>query len=319
VQRDELIRSVRELLLRSGFNASMPLKLRSIAFDIVARRDRSLLLVKVLTNIDAFSKENAEELKVLAEALGGSIMLVGERSGSGDLEHGIVYSRFDIPIIAFATMKDLLLEDEPPFIFAAPGGLYVRLDSDLLHKMREERSVSLGTLAEVAGVSRRTIQMYESGMGAMIDAALRLEEFLGKQIVVPVDPMGYKPPAQEVRPLDVEKCDDFSKNIYTMLMQMGLVVKPTEKCPFEALTVDRDLLILTGLGKDEARLADKAKVVADVSRITGKESVIFIERLRTRHSIEGTALIGRDELQKIKESERLRKMVNARSEVDARD
>jgi putative transcriptional regulator len=161
--------------------------------------------------------------------------------------------------------------------------------------------------------------MYEAGMGAMIDAALRLEEYLGKQIVVPVDPMGYKPPAQESRPLDIDKCDDFSKNIYTMLMQLGLLVKPTEKCPFEALTVDRDLLILTGLGKDEARLMDKAKVVSDVSRITGKESVIFIERLRTRHSIEGTALIGRDELKNIHESERLRKMVNARSEVDARD
>jgi putative transcriptional regulator len=319
VQREELIRSVRELLLRSGFDASMPLKLRSIAFDIVARRNQSLLLVKVLTNIDAFSKENAEELKVLAEALGGSIMLVGERSGSGDLEQGIVYSRFDIPIIAFTTMKDLLMDDEPPFIFAAPGGLYVRLDSDLLHRIREERSVSLGTLAEVAGVSRRTIQMYEAGMGAMIEAALRLEEYLGKQIVVPVDPLGYRPLAQEDHPLDMEKCDEFSKNIYTMLLQLGFLVKPTEKCPFEALTVDKDLLILTGLGKDEARLFDKAKVVADVSRITGKESVIFIERLRTRQSIEGTALIGRDELKKMHESDRLRKMVNARSDVDARD
>lgn len=310
---------MRELLLRSGFKASLPLRLRSLAFDIVARRDQSLLLVKVLTNIDAFSKENAEELKVLAEALDGSVMLVGERSGSGELEQGIVYSRFDIPIISHSTLKDLLMEDEPPFIFAAPGGLYVRLDSSLLHRLREERGVSLGTLAEAAGVSRRTIQMYETGMGAMIDAALRLEDFLGKQIVVPVDPMGYHPKARECKPLEIEKCDEFGRNIYGMLMQLGLLVKPTEKCPFEALTVDRDLLILTGLGKDEARLMDKARMVSDLSRITGKESVIFIERLRTRESIEGTALIGRDELRKMHESERLRKMVNARSEVDERD
>ncbi|MBN1109555.1 MAG: helix-turn-helix domain-containing protein, partial [Methanomassiliicoccales archaeon] len=224
MQRDELIRSVRELLLRSGFKASLPLRLRSIAFDIVARRDQSLLLVKVLTNIDAFSKENAEELKVLAEALEGSVMLIGERSGSGELEQGIVYSRFDIPIVSYSTLKDLLMEDEPPFIFAAPGGLYVRLDSSLLHRLREERGVSLGTLAEVAGVSRRTIQMYETGMGAMIDAALRLEDFLGKPIVVPVDPMGYHPKAQECKPLDIEKCDEFGRNIYGMLMQLGLLV-----------------------------------------------------------------------------------------------
>ena len=46
-----------------------------------------------------------------------------------------------------------------------------------MKRLREERSISLGTLAEIAGVSRRTIQMYENGMGAMIDVAIRLEEF----------------------------------------------------------------------------------------------------------------------------------------------
>jgi len=319
VSREELINTTRAILAKAGFDVSSVLSLRSICFDVVGRKDNTLLIIKILSNVDAFSRENAEELKVLAEVLEASPMLIGERSSSGPLEGGIVYSRFEIPIISNETLADHLLEEVPPFIFAAPGGLYVKLDGNLLREIRETRGISLGVLAETAGVSRRTIQMYEAGMGAMIDAALRLEEYLGKQIVVPVDPMGYRPPAQGSRPLDMERCDDFSKNIYSMLIQLGMMVKPTEKCPFEALTVDRDLLILTGLGKDEAKLADKAKVVSDISRITGKESVIFIERLHTRHSIEGTALIGRDELKKIHESERLRKMVNARSEVDARD
>ena len=47
-------------------------------------------------------------------------------------------------------------------------------------------------LADVAGVSRRTIQMYESGMGAMIDAALRLEEYLDTEIIETVNPFEYK-------------------------------------------------------------------------------------------------------------------------------
>ncbi len=89
------------------------------------------------------------------------------------------------------TLAEHLLEEIPPYIFAAPGGLYVKLDGDRLGDIRAERGLSLGTLADVAGVSRRTIQLYETGMGAMIDAALRLEEFLDTQIVEPIDPFTY--------------------------------------------------------------------------------------------------------------------------------
>jgi len=128
MQRDDLVAGVREALTRSGFTVSKPLNMRSISFDIVARRDRSLLLVKVLTNVDAFSKENADDMKTLAEALSGSPLLVGERSGAGEIEEGIVYSRFNVPIISLRTLTELLWENVPPFIFAAPGGLYVKLD-----------------------------------------------------------------------------------------------------------------------------------------------------------------------------------------------
>jgi putative transcriptional regulator len=306
VQREELIGHARDALMRSGFTVSKPLNMRSISFDLVARRDKSLLLIKILSNVDAFSKENADELKTLAEALGASPLLIGERSSSGDIEEGIVYSRFSVPIICMSTLTDLLCENVPPFIFAAPGGLYVKLDSELLRRLRDEKNISLGTLADVAGVSRRTIQMYESGMGAMIEAAIRLEEFLETPILLPVDPLSYK-------------YDPFTQEIFRVLTHIGYTIRPTQKAPFEALTVDRDVLILTGLGRDESKIKEKARVVHDISQITGKESVIFIERTRSRQTLEGTALIGKDELRKIDESGMLRRLVSERSETDAKD
>jgi putative transcriptional regulator len=108
VQREELICHARDALMKAGFTVSKPLNMRSISFDLVARRDRSLLLIKILSNVDAFSKENADELKTLAEALGASPLLIGERSSSGDIEEGIVYSRFSVPIICMSTLNDLL-------------------------------------------------------------------------------------------------------------------------------------------------------------------------------------------------------------------
>jgi len=318
VHRDELIEAVRSILARSGFYVSRPLSMRGIGFDIVARLDNRLLVIKILSNVDAFSKENAEEISTLAEALGASPLLIGERSGSGEIDESIVYSRFGVPIISLKTLADHLLEGVPPFIFAAPGGLYVKLDSELLRRAREERNISLGTLAEIAGVSRRTIQMYEGGMGAMIDVAIRLEEFLDQPIVTAVDP--FTPPApRKERPSDkVKKAvpDLFGQEVFTSLQSLGFSIVPTARCPFEALSKDKRIVILTGLGKDESKLLEKAMVVRDIARIAERCSVIIIEHSRHQTNIGGTAIVGKDELRKLTESARLYDLVSERSEDD---
>jgi len=314
-----LIEAVRSILARSGFYVSQPLNMRGISFDIVARLDNRLLIIKILSNVDAFSKENAEEMTILAEALEASPLLIGERSGSGEIEESIVYSRFGIPIISLRTLADHLLEGVPPFIFAAPGGLYVKLDGDLLRQMREMHSISLGTLAEIAGVSRRTIQMYESGMGAMIDVAIRLEEFLQRPIVTAVDP--FAPPAprakeRRTRPRREMRTDIFGQEVFRYLTTLGFSIQPTVRCPFEALSKDEEVVILTGLGNDESKLVEKAAVVQDIARIAERCSVIIIERSGSRTNIGGTAVVGKDELRKLTESIRLYELVNERSEDD---
>lgn len=317
MHREELIAKARETLAKAGYYVSKPLNTRSICFDIVARRDKQLLIIRILSNVDAFSKDNAEEMKTLAEALQASPLMIGERSGSGDIEEGIVYSRFSIPIISVKTLDDYLLEGVPPFIFAAPGGLYVRLDSAILKKLREERAISLGNLAEVAGVSRRTIQMYEAGMGAMIEVALRLEDFLRTPLVVPVDPFEYKAEEKE-RCYQLRMSDELSQQVFEKLLALGFSVVPTSKAPFEALTKDMGVLVLTGIGQDESRLREKARTVSDLSKVTEHRSVIFIDRIRSRESLEGTALVGRDELRRLEETEKLFDLVAHRSEPNAK-
>jgi putative transcriptional regulator len=317
VHREELIAKARDTLAKAGFYVSKPLNTRSISFDIVARRDKQLLIIRILSNVDAFNKENAEEMKTLAEALQASPLMIGERSGSGDIKEGIVYSRFNVPIISIQTLNDYLLEGVPPFIFAAPGGLYVRLDSSILKRLREERGISLGNLAEVAGVSRRTIQMYEGGMGAMIEVALRLEDFLKVPLVMPVDPFEHKPEERD-RCYQLKAADEFSQQVFERLLALGFSVVPTSKAPFEALTKDLKVLVLTGMGQDESKLREKARTVSDISKITEHQSVIFIERIRNRENLEGTALIGRDELKKLAETEKLFDLVAHRSESNAK-
>ena len=308
--RNELINTTRAILAKAGFDVSSALSLRGICFDVVARMDDKVLIVKVLSNIDAFSKENAEEMKILANSLGATPLVTGERSSSGALEPGIVYSRFNISIVSNETLADLLLDEAPPFIFAAPGGLYVRLDSDLLKSIREERGISLGTLAESAGVSRRTIQMYESGMGAMIDAALRIEEFLGLPIIEPIDPFTFRS-EERMREEYPEQVLNPSSAL-AQLSNLGFTVTQVVKSPFEAVTNDSHTVMLTGVGGDDNRLVQRAMVASELSRIMDRFSVIIVDRKSDRDNINNTAVVSTDELQRMDGTDALTDLVASR-------
>ena len=308
--RNELINTTRAILAKAGFDVSAALAMRGICFDVVARLDQKVLIIKVLSNIDALSKDNAEEMKALAEALSAVPIVIGERSSSGALEPGIVYSRFNISIVSNETLADLLLEEAPPFIFAAPGGLYVRLDSDLLRSAREERGISLGVLAETAGVSRRTIQMYESGMGAMIDAALRMEEFLGLPIIEPIDPFTFKSEERLKEQREPPRIDD--SFALKQLSTMGFSVRTVVKSPFEAVSKTDSTLMLTSLGSDDEKVMERAIVASELSRIMDRFSILIVEKKHDRDNINSTAVVSNEELKKIDEPNALTNLVAER-------
>ena len=296
-KREELVTRIRETLAKSGFFISDPHNIRSISFDVIARRDKQLLIIKALSNIDSLSGDDADQLRILSTALGGNPMVIGLHSGSGKLDDGILYSRFGIPIISEATFHEHMLEGVPPFVYAAPGGLYVRLDGELLKRIRQDRNISLGTLAEIAGVSRKAIQMYESGMGAMIEIAARIEEYLNEPIVVPLNPFSYS--AEMAKTL--RKFDEFqglNRDVFELLRGIGYSVVPTVRCPFDALASEEDMLLLAGIGEDPQITARKARVVGNISRVTERKSVIFVKQETELEAIEGTPLITKDELQR---------------------
>jgi len=311
LNREQLINEIRDLLAKTGFYLSDKANTRGMSFDIIARRDQNLLLIKVLANVDAFTETNAGEIKLIARTLDGSPILVGQRSGGGRLEEGVIYSRFGVPILSKETFVDFFAEGVPPFVFSAPGGLYVRLDGDLLRQLRDTKNISLGTLAEVAGVSRRAVQMYLEGMSATIDIALRLEEFFGEPLVVPVDPFAYTKDLEQAL-VSWNEFDAFEKSVFQKLENLGFEVLPTLRCPFEALTSDREAIYLTGVRAKNENVEEKVAMVSNISKVAERDSVIFVEKSRVRMSIRGTAIINKDELRKIKEREEIQDLIEER-------
>jgi putative transcriptional regulator len=311
MNRKEVLAEIRKDLSKLGFSVSEPHTLRSISFDIVARRDEILLIIKVLSNVDAFNSENAKELRMITNLLKGSPLIIGVKSSTNDIENGVVYFRHGIPIISVGTFKDFFLEEVPPFVFAAPGGLYVHLDGELLRNIREKNKLSLGAMADVAKVSRRSIQLYESGMGAMMDAALRIEEFLKTPVILPINPLFTHAKNEEETTRWIDSFEGFKgleRDVFHHLNVLGYKIMPTTKSPFDALTKDSKTLILTSVEHKDGTLAKRAKIVTNISKVIDKHSVIFVEKSQ-KLTLEGTPLIDKRELKKIHDSEEVIELI----------
>jgi len=199
----------------------------------------------------------------------------------------------------------------PPVIFAAPGGLYVRIDGEVLTRAREAKTISLGTLAEVAGVSRRTIQMYIEGMGATVEIALKLEEFLGEPLITAVNPLAFaKQTDYEAQP--IEGFQRFAEEVYRRLNGLGYSIVPTVKSPFDAFAREKKNLILTGVEMEGQDLARKAETVVNISRIVERDSALFVESKRVKLNLHGVPIISQDDLKKAQEADDILELIAER-------
>ena len=223
----------------------------------------------------------------------------------------MIYSRFGVPILCRSTLLEFLEEGIPPFLFSAPGGLYVRLDTAALRRLRADRGLSLGALAEIAGVSRRTIQMYLEGMAATIDVAMRLEDVLSESLALPGDPFAFVDDDPSSRGL-APRLEGFERELYERLQRLGYDVLPTVRSPFDALSKRETTTFLTGVGGVESALDLKAEVVSNISRVVEKDSVMFVVRRSVRRSIRGVPVIAREELRRAKDSDDFEDMISER-------
>jgi len=318
MNRAELVKNIREIMSNAGFYVSDLYSMRPIGFDLIARRDSSLLIIKVLTNINALSENVAKELIVLSELLNGHPLLIGERSGAGFLEGDVVYDRFGIQSISPETLKSHLLDGAPLKIYAAPGGFYVNLDNERLTKLRQKQNISLGSFARSVKVSRRTVRMYEEGMNARVEFASRIEELLGDTVTLSIDILRKnqkkpQPEEKEIKPsysyAQTDRIKGFQREVFSILKQIGYEIIPMDRCPFDAVSKNKERILLTCVHRYDKKLLRKAQIVSSISKITEKQAVLFTEGEVNRTNIDGTPLIIKKELRKIRGPEEIIELI----------
>ncbi|AFK18062.2 transcriptional regulator [Haloferax mediterranei ATCC 33500] len=318
MSRSALVGNVAAMLQDAGFVVSDRIAIRPKSFDLAARRGEDLLLLKILGNIDAFDGLTGSEMRRLGSYLDATPLVIGLRTRDEDLKPGVVYFRHGVPVFNPDTAMDMFVEGVPPLIYAAPGGLYVSLDGDILAEERKERGWSLGQLATELGVSRRTVSKYENGMNASIEVAIHLEELFDRPFSNPVDVLEGAEDVRDAEPTPEDPdVDPDDEHVLSVLTEAGFTVHPTSRAPFKAVSEDagrrKKANVLTGHSSFTRSAEKRAQIMSSLGKITQTRSVYFVEERQKRESVDGTGIVSCEELAAIDDPDKIRDLIRERT------
>ncbi|NPA87057.1 MAG: helix-turn-helix domain-containing protein [Candidatus Diapherotrites archaeon] len=195
------MREIVEALKKEGFEVVDYSDVKS-SVDLIAKRGKEVLVLRVLGNLDALKPQHAEDMAKLASLLEGKAIVIAERSRWGVLEDDTVYYRYGIPAMNPRTFLAFLRGDLPRVLYTKGRGI-VRIDAEKLRRRREELGLSLQRLAELVGTTKETIYRYERGYYPSLEMARRLEEALGVELIEGFEPSAEEPREELHFPFDV--------------------------------------------------------------------------------------------------------------------
>lgn len=336
ITRENILHDINLLLNTYGFKTS-DIYDRS-CFDILARKDDILIILKILVNIDSLTSSQAEELSKIAGTFLASPIIIGFKSKHNYLEEDVVYERHEIPAISPQTLCNIIVNKIHPEVFAKRGGYYVKINGNLLKELREKNDLSLKELADISHVSRETIYKYEQGNSQTYpETALLLEEVL------------HSPITLSINLLELDTKNSLDKKIQEPkeLIKLGYDVKSSNKTPFDAISErqinDREILklkaklenkldeiekiraeinkrtnannlLITNMerNRSEKKLNEIAKQTADISSITGHDALFVLEHEKDMDYIKKIPAIYTWELNDMDEIEDLLKLIKER-------
>lgn len=187
---DELIDSVCRTVERHGFRViklSTPSNPDSRSIDMfIWRSDGKKLHIKVAVDAKDIDYYEQRDLFGVGAVLKSKPLAVAEYEDKIELEDDVVYEMNKLPVVNANTLESLLSCSKNLYVIGRKKDFYVRIDGEKLKKARLERDISLGELADIIKVSRKSIYEYERGSyNVSIDVAEKLIDVLSDEILKP--------------------------------------------------------------------------------------------------------------------------------------
>jgi putative transcriptional regulator len=306
IKRVETLDATESILEKAGFQISERCTVRPSCFDLAARRKEQLTLIKVPTNVGSIHAKCASALQMISNCFQAAPLFIGEKSREKPLEDDTVYSRYDIYTINLRTLEDITCREIYPLVEAGPGGYYVKLDGDVIRKKRQKLGLSVGKLAEMVGISRRTLYGYENDMAkASVSSTYKLEWILGIPLVQPIDVFQTEPQSKgffaAAKRMIVR--NRFLKAVMRKFAHFNLNVAPTERTPFDFIAQfpEEHVNIIGGVtNRKEQNVDRRAKEIISVSKIVEAQPVFITGGQKLQN--DDIPLIRYEELMEIRRS-----------------
>ena len=279
----EQLRTAEALLRQAGFTVSQPCTSRPSCFDFAARREKTLVFIKIQHDIGNMSLNDSQELGEISRNFSAASLLIGGEAREKPLEDDTIYRRHDILAVTTRTFENVVLHDVRPLIQASPGGYYVEIDEEALRQRRQKMGLSVGEMADMVGMSRRTVYGYERGLAkASVPAAYNLIWTLGIPVAKPVD-IFQKSSTRSKQCILTTARRVFAKSKFLNVILRRLAplhVTTVKKAPFDfVLTVPEEKVqIVGGVAKEkEQDLNRRIDEILSVSRIVKAHPILITE------------------------------------------
>ncbi|MEM1749088.1 MAG: helix-turn-helix domain-containing protein, partial [Sulfolobales archaeon] len=254
-----LLERVKNILSRHGYSFEVinyPSSYRERSIDLVAVRNGDRLLLRIKVGIKNVHKEEVSDLINASSAINALPLILNDEITYDN----VVHERDGIYIISDKTLNNILRNSSDVFLIQKRSGLYIRINSKKLERIKSEKGLSLGELALSSGVSRRMVFDYlRSDCNVSLEVAERLIEVLGEDIITPITVESLKSGLSKVVPETTMESNKLL-SILELDKDKAVVYKINKSAP--------DYIVIT---KDGCELS--FVVEGDISKITMKDVV----------------------------------------------
>jgi putative transcriptional regulator len=281
----EKIMGADAVLKEAGFTVSDACCSRPSCFDFAARKNGTVIFIKLQTDIGNLSPNDCRELRVISESISAASLLVGEKAREKPLEDDTVYTRYDIVAVTPRTFENIAVHKTEPLIQAGPGGYYVEVDGEALKRRRQELGLSIGEMAEMVGLSRRTLYGYERGMAkASVTAAYNLIATLGIPVAKSLN-IFEKTRSQHrcflTKARDMLARSRLLQKAFRRLARWNIITVRRAPFDFVVSVPEKKMRIIGGVANsNERELSRRINEILSVSRVVQAHPVLITEGQR---------------------------------------
>ena len=159
---ENTIKYIDSLLKKAKYETLVFENQAKFCFDLLVKKENSILLIKIFPNIDNVNPTIIEGIKTLSSLLKSKPVLIGIKNRYQKLETNTIYVRDNLPFISLKTFENMLNANLYPYILARRGGGVIYLDGNLMKTLREQKEISRKDIAIELGVTKRTVCAYEN-------------------------------------------------------------------------------------------------------------------------------------------------------------